>query len=249
VPALALVHCPYPLPVDGAPPLFSGLRPMDGRSAPCATVCPSAAWQHAPAGTRRAAAQQGARRAGARAAGELGRRSCSAPGDLRDDGAGARLLQPRRAPRERALRRPAFEPYPREWRSPWPSDNSDPLVLVSFSTSYMNQLALAQRVLDALAGLPVRALLTAGPALDAQALRIPANARTVAYIPHRTVLPHAALVVTHAAGRRSTRRSPTACRSSASPTGATSPTTRRACSPPARACASARAPRPASSAG
>jgi MGT family glycosyltransferase len=92
---------------------------------------------------------------------------------------------------------PSFEPYPREWSSPWPATNSDPLVLVSFSTSYMDQLGLAQRVLDALAGLPVRALLTAGPALDAQALRIPANARTVAYIPHRTVLPHAALVVTH----------------------------------------------------
>jgi UDP:flavonoid glycosyltransferase YjiC (YdhE family) len=31
LPALALVHCPYPLPVDGAPPLFSGQRPIDNR--------------------------------------------------------------------------------------------------------------------------------------------------------------------------------------------------------------------------
>ncbi len=30
VPAVALVHCPYPLPARGAPPLFSGLRPMAG---------------------------------------------------------------------------------------------------------------------------------------------------------------------------------------------------------------------------
>ncbi len=29
-PAVALVHCPYPLPVAGAPPLFSGLKPMGG---------------------------------------------------------------------------------------------------------------------------------------------------------------------------------------------------------------------------
>jgi UDP:flavonoid glycosyltransferase YjiC (YdhE family) len=62
----------------------------------------------------------------------------------------------------------------------------------------MDQQALAQRALDAVAGLPVRALLTAGPALDAQALRVPANASVVAYVPHRTVFPHAALVVTHA---------------------------------------------------
>jgi hypothetical protein len=93
---------------------------------------------------------------------------------------------------------PAFEPYTREWESPWPGTNNDPLVLISFSTSYMNQRALVQRVLDAVGGLPVRALLTAGPALEADQLRIPANTRTVAFIPHRTVLPHAALVVTHA---------------------------------------------------
>jgi hypothetical protein len=30
VPACALVHCPYPLPVDGVPPLFSGVRPREG---------------------------------------------------------------------------------------------------------------------------------------------------------------------------------------------------------------------------
>src|SRR4051794_25955482 len=30
-PAVALIHCPYPLPVEGAPPLFSGLSPMAGR--------------------------------------------------------------------------------------------------------------------------------------------------------------------------------------------------------------------------
>src|SRR3954468_24044520 len=29
-PAVALIHCPYPLPVEGAPPLFSGLSPKAG---------------------------------------------------------------------------------------------------------------------------------------------------------------------------------------------------------------------------
>jgi UDP:flavonoid glycosyltransferase YjiC (YdhE family) len=62
----------------------------------------------------------------------------------------------------------------------------------------MNQRALAQRVLDAVAGLRIRALLTAGPALDPSQLRIPDNTRSVAFVSHRTVLPHAALVITHA---------------------------------------------------
>jgi MGT family glycosyltransferase len=93
---------------------------------------------------------------------------------------------------------PAFEPYPHEWTSPWPDTNTDPLVVISLSTSYMNQQALAQRILDAIAGLPVRGLLTAGPALETDQLQIPANARTVAYIPHRSVFPHATLAITHA---------------------------------------------------
>jgi MGT family glycosyltransferase len=94
---------------------------------------------------------------------------------------------------------PAFEPYAREWTSPWsPMMNREPLIVLSFSTSFMDQQALAQRALDAVAGLPVRALLTAGPALDPQALRVPANGRVVSYVPHRTVFPHASLVVTHA---------------------------------------------------
>jgi MGT family glycosyltransferase len=93
---------------------------------------------------------------------------------------------------------PAFEPFEQEWESPWPLENTDPLVLISFSTSYMNQQALAQRVLDAVAGLRVRALLTTGPALEQTQLRIPENARSVTFVSHRTVLPHAALVITHA---------------------------------------------------
>jgi MGT family glycosyltransferase len=93
---------------------------------------------------------------------------------------------------------PAFEPFEKNWTSPWPRANTDPLVIVSFSTSYMNQQALVQRVLDAIGGLPVRALLTAGPALQTGPLRIPANTRTVDFLAHRTVLPHSSLLITHA---------------------------------------------------
>ena len=39
---------------------------------------------------------------------------------------------------------PAFEPFEDPWRSPWPPDNDAPLVVISFSTSYMNQRAAVQ---------------------------------------------------------------------------------------------------------
>jgi UDP:flavonoid glycosyltransferase YjiC (YdhE family) len=61
----------------------------------------------------------------------------------------------------------------------------------------MDQAWLAQRTLDAVADLPVRALLTLGPALDGHGLRPPANAYLAPFVPHGAVLPHASLVLTH----------------------------------------------------
>jgi MGT family glycosyltransferase len=197
LPAVALVHCPYPLPVAGAPPLFTGLRPMGGLVG----------------GARDRLLGRMAARGMAIGLPRLNRtRAKHGLEPLKaweEQLLGAQAIYVMTAPELDFSSRaqlpanvhyvgPAFEPFAREWTPPWPTENTDPLVLISFSTSYMNQGELVQRVLDAVAGLPVRALLTAGPALDAGALRIPANARTVAFIPHRTVLPHAALVVTHA---------------------------------------------------
>jgi UDP:flavonoid glycosyltransferase YjiC (YdhE family) len=197
VPAVALVHCPYPLPVDGAPPLFTGLRPRPGRLA--------AARDRLIGGTGERVLARGLPVLN-RARSELGLGPLDA---WNAQLLGVQAIYVMTAPELDFSSRgalpgnvryvgPAFEPYAREWTSPWPAENMDPLVVISFSTSYMDQRTLVQRVLDAVAGLPVRALLTAGPALDASELRLPANARTVAFVPHRTVLPHAALVVTHA---------------------------------------------------
>jgi MGT family glycosyltransferase len=197
VPAVALVHCPYPLPVDGVPPLFSGLRPVDG-----------------PLGAMRDDLVNRAARRLLRTGVPLLNKARSEQGLPPLDQWAEQLLRAREVcvmtapeldfssrgavpPNVRYVG-PAFEPYPRAWDSPWPVTNTDPLVVISLSTSYMNQQALAQRILDAVAGLPVRALLTAGPALEATELQIPANARTVAFVPHRSVFPHAALVITHA---------------------------------------------------
>lgn len=199
LPAVELVHTPYPLPVAGVPPLFtgSGLRPLGG---PLGTArdrllnrIAGRVFDTGLPALNRARAEHGL-----------------APLDHWEDQLlGVRAICVMTAPELDFSSRgelpanvhyvgPAFEPYPREWSSPWPATDTDPLVVVSFSTSYMDQSALAQRVLDALAGLPVRVLLTAGPALEQGRLRLPANTRAVDFVPHRTVFPHAALVVSHA---------------------------------------------------
>jgi MGT family glycosyltransferase len=79
----------------------------------------------------------------------------------------------------------------------WPGCNREPLVVVSFSTRFA-AARVGQRVLDALTTLPIRGLLTLGPALAPEDLRIPANVLVRGFVPHRAVLPRAQLVITHA---------------------------------------------------
>jgi UDP:flavonoid glycosyltransferase YjiC (YdhE family) len=197
VPSVALVHCPYPLPVRGVPPLFSGAGPMGGPLGAARNRLLNLAFSRfAAAGLphlNRARVEQGLAPLESWEEQLLGAEAIyvlSAPQlDFSSRGA---------LPANVHYVGPAFEPYSSEWRSPWPQENTDPLVVVSFSTSYMNQRGLVQRVLDALDGLPIRVLLTAGPALESEPLRLPENARAVAYLAHRTVLPHAALMVCHA---------------------------------------------------
>lgn len=81
---------------------------------------------------------------------------------------------------------------------PWPADNLDPLVLVAFSTTFQNQVPVLQQVLDGLAGQALRVLVTLGPAIPAEALVAPANARLCARAPHDWVLARADAVITHA---------------------------------------------------
>jgi MGT family glycosyltransferase len=78
-----------------------------------------------------------------------------------------------------------------------PPPGRAPLVLVAMSSTYQDQIASLQRVMDALGTLPVRGVVTTGPALDPASLHPPANIAVVSSAPHRQVLPQAALVVTH----------------------------------------------------
>jgi MGT family glycosyltransferase len=77
----------------------------------------------------------------------------------------------------------------------WSMDDGRPLVLVSLSTLEQGQAMLMQRILAALASLPVRALVTVGPALDPSRFTPPGNVVLETFVPHRSVLPHAAAIV------------------------------------------------------
>ena len=76
-------------------------------------------------------------------------------------------------------------------------DGPDPLVLVSFSTSYQAQIPMVQRVVDVLASLPVRVVVTTGPSLPEGAIRPRADTTVARFVPHDRLLPQASLVVTH----------------------------------------------------
>jgi MGT family glycosyltransferase len=78
-----------------------------------------------------------------------------------------------------------------------PPADGEPLVLVAMSSTFQDQIGSLQRVVAALATLPVRAVVTTGPAIDAGALTGADNVAVVAHAPHREVMRHAAVVVTH----------------------------------------------------
>jgi MGT family glycosyltransferase len=81
---------------------------------------------------------------------------------------------------------------------PWtPPPGDEPFILVAMSSTFQNQIACLQRIADALGTLPVRALITTGPALDPSVIRPPANVSVAAAAPHLEVLKHADAVVTH----------------------------------------------------
>ena len=82
------------------------------------------------------------------------------------------------------------------WHSPWPENDTRPLVLVGFSTTYQAHESVLQKVVDAAAELPVRVLVTLGQ-IPPTAVRPAANTCITTRAPHNLVMQQAALVVTH----------------------------------------------------
>lgn len=186
----------YVLPADGMPPFGAGLKPA-----------------HGPLGRARDRAVRGA---GARL---IDRYALRRLNDLRAahgvDPVSTLWDQLHRARRQLVLTSAAFD-FPATlpgraryvgpilddptwadgaaWRPP---DGDGPFVLVAMSSTFQDHVECLQRVADALGRLSVRGLLTTGPAVAPGAIRAPANVDVVASAPHREVLPHADLVVTH----------------------------------------------------
>lgn len=95
---------------------------------------------------------------------------------------------------------PIFEEQPTEteWDLPWAPDDPVPLVVVGLSSQYMHHEEPMERILHSLADLPVHVLATTGLEMDAAEVRAPEGMVVRRYVPHVSVLPHAAVVVTHA---------------------------------------------------
>ncbi|MET8422912.1 nucleotide disphospho-sugar-binding domain-containing protein [Nocardia sp. NPDC004860] len=77
------------------------------------------------------------------------------------------------------------------------TDGGDPLVLVALSTTFQRQTDCLQRISEALGQLPVRGVITTGPAVDPDELRVPPNVTVLRAAGHREIMRHASLVVTH----------------------------------------------------
>lgn len=87
-----------------------------------------------------------------------------------------------------------------DWAAPAdPPAGDAPLVLVGMSSAPVPGTAdLLRRIVTALAGLPVRGLVSTGPRLDPGEVPGAPRVRVVRSVPHALVLPEADVVVTHA---------------------------------------------------
>jgi len=73
-----------------------------------------------------------------------------------------------------------------------------PLVLVSLSSSFMDQAGTLNTLCRAIAKLEVEAVVTTGDAIDPRSLEAGSNTHVVRFLPHDVLLPMTRLVVTHA---------------------------------------------------
>lgn len=78
----------------------------------------------------------------------------------------------------------------------WLAQETRPIVLVATSSEFQADARLAQAAFDAFAGEDVLVVATL-PSQDPGALRVPANGRAEAFVPHGPILERAELAITH----------------------------------------------------
>jgi len=97
-----------------------------------------------------------------------------------------------------AIRRPGNTPQLDRRLAGRLAEPGNPWVLLSLSTTLHGQADALPWFLDALGTMPVRVLLTLGGVLTPESVDAPANVTVCGHVPHEAVLPHVAVVVTHA---------------------------------------------------
>lgn len=85
-----------------------------------------------------------------------------------------------------------------QWVSPWSTNDSLPLVLISFSSTYQNQAEVIQNCINALKDLPVNGLVTLGIAMEEVKFDVPGNVKIMKSVKHSLVFPYTDVVITHA---------------------------------------------------
>ena len=83
------------------------------------------------------------------------------------------------------------------WTPPWPIDER-PFVLVAMSSTYQRHDAILRRIVAALDGQPVNALVTLGPALHDGEVVGTDNVAVASSAPHSELLNRASVAITHA---------------------------------------------------
>ena len=92
---------------------------------------------------------------------------------------------------------PVLEDIPTQGALELPPGDA-PLIVVGLSSSYMEQSDLLRRIAQALSQMPVRGIITTGPAVDPFDVPAPENVLVVRAAAHTELFPKADLVITHA---------------------------------------------------
>ena len=81
----------------------------------------------------------------------------------------------------------------------WTKEDTRPLVVIAFSSTFQNQKQVIQNCIYALSKLEVQGLVTLGPAMESEIFDIPSrNVKVTANAVHALIFPEASCVITHA---------------------------------------------------
>lgn len=80
---------------------------------------------------------------------------------------------------------------------PWADDDPRPLVVVAMSSTFQDQAEVMRRIVSALSMLPVRGVVSLGPALNADEVPGADNVIVADAVPHADLIPRASVLITH----------------------------------------------------